>query len=97
MVSYLGLFVSRRGEAGETAFSALVERHGPMVPVCRSILRDEHDAQDAFQATFLVLFDRAGSVRERGPSRAGSMGSRTGRGLCPRLGCPSTGARVEGG
>ena len=54
------------GEAAEMAFSALVERHGPMVlRVCRSILRDEHDAQDAFQATFLVLVDRAGSVRDR--------------------------------
>jgi RNA polymerase sigma factor (sigma-70 family) len=62
----LGLFVARRNESAEIAFAALVERHGPMVfRVCRSILHDEHDANDAFQATFLVLFDRAGSIRDR--------------------------------
>ncbi len=62
----LGLFIARRGEAAEMAFSVLVERHGPMVlRVCRSILRDEHDSEDAFQATFLVLVDRAGAVRDR--------------------------------
>lgn len=45
------------------AFEALVERHGPMVlRACRSVLRDAHDADDAFQATFLVLARRAGSI-----------------------------------
>ena len=49
-------FVTAHREAGEMAFEALVERHGPMVlRVCRTILRDRHDAEDAFQATFLVL------------------------------------------
>ncbi len=63
----LGLFAARRDEAGELAFALLVERHGPMVlRVCRSILRDEHDAQDAVQATFLVLVRRGGTVRNRG-------------------------------
>jgi RNA polymerase sigma factor (sigma-70 family) len=56
-------FATRNGEAAELAFAALVERHGPMVlRTCRSILRDPHDAHDAFQATFLVLVRRAGSL-----------------------------------
>ncbi len=47
----------------ETAFAALVRRHGPMVlAVCRRILRDGHTAEDAFQATFLVLARKAGSL-----------------------------------
>src|SRR5262249_12014465 len=56
-------FATRRGEAAELAFGALVERHGPMVlRTCRGILRDEHDASDAFQATFLVLVLKGGSL-----------------------------------
>src|SRR4051794_34923130 len=56
-------YTTRGGEAAELAFSALVERHGPMVlRVCRSLLRDEHEAHDAFQATFLVLVRRAGTL-----------------------------------
>jgi RNA polymerase sigma factor (sigma-70 family) len=47
----------------EEAFEALVSRHGPMVlGVCRRLLRDPHDAHDAFQATFLVLVQKAASV-----------------------------------
>jgi RND family efflux transporter MFP subunit len=53
-------FATEQGEAAEQAFSTLVERHGPMVlRVCKSVLVDSHDAQDAFQATFLVLVKRA--------------------------------------
>src|SRR5262249_3966235 len=56
----------RGGEARERAFAALVERHGPAVlRACRSILRDEHAAEDAFQAVFLVLARKAGSLRVR--------------------------------
>ncbi len=57
----LDRFVQKRDEA---AFAALVERHGPMVwRVCRSRLGDRHDADDAFQATFLVLVKQAHSIR----------------------------------
>jgi RNA polymerase sigma factor (sigma-70 family) len=55
--------VAGGGEAAELAFAALLERHGPVVlHACRSILRDEHDAEDAFQATFLVLVRKARSL-----------------------------------
>ncbi|WP_422928729.1 sigma-70 family RNA polymerase sigma factor [Singulisphaera sp. PoT] len=47
-----------------SAFDALVKRHGPMVlGVCRAVLRDKHDAEDAFQATFLILVRKAGTIR----------------------------------
>jgi RNA polymerase sigma factor (sigma-70 family) len=56
----LNRFLSKRDEA---AFELLVWRHGPMVlRVCRRILRDAHAAEDAFQATFLTLACKAGSI-----------------------------------
>ncbi len=57
-------FATGCGEPRELAFAALVERHGPFVlRVCRSVLRDENAAEDAFQATFLALARKAGSLR----------------------------------
>src|SRR5262245_47192812 len=57
----LDRFVTGRDEA---AFEALVARHGPMVlGVCRQLLRDPNDVDDAFQATFLVLVRKAGTLR----------------------------------
>jgi RNA polymerase sigma factor (sigma-70 family) len=54
-------------DRNESAVEALVLRHGPMVwGVCRRILRDHQDAEDAFQATFLVLARKADSIRPGG-------------------------------
>jgi RNA polymerase sigma factor (sigma-70 family) len=58
----LECFINRRDEA---AFEALVRRHGPMVlGVCRRLLSHAQDAEDAFQATFLVLVRKANSLRQ---------------------------------
>jgi RNA polymerase sigma factor (sigma-70 family) len=49
----------------QAAFEALLRRHGSMVlDVCRNVQRDEQDAEDSFQATFLVLAQKAGSIRK---------------------------------
>ena len=71
----LGRFLDDRDES---AFGALVCRHGPLVfGVCRRTLRDAHQTEDAFQATFLVLARKAGSIRNReavGPWLVGVAG-----------------------
>ncbi len=54
------------GRGDPLAFEAIVARHGPTVlAVCRRFLRDPHDVDDAFQATFLILVRKAGSLRRR--------------------------------
>jgi len=66
-----GELMARYAAGNESAFEALVGRHGAMVlQVCRSFLRNEADAEDAFQVTFFVLARQARSVR-----KAGSLGS----------------------
>jgi RNA polymerase sigma factor (sigma-70 family) len=60
-------FLSGRDDVSELAFTALVQRHGRMVlGVCRRVLNDPDEAEDAFQATFLVLIRKARSIRVEG-------------------------------
>ena len=63
--------LERFAERGDpVAFEAIVTRHGPMVyTVCRQMLRDPNDVDDAAQATFLILIKKAGRIRQ--PERLG--------------------------
>jgi RNA polymerase sigma factor (sigma-70 family) len=99
------------GHREEAAFAALVQRHGPMVlGVCRRILHDPHDADDAFQATFLVLARKAGSLarpeklanwlygvacRTAARAKADAARRRTHERQCPDM--PSPEARSDSG
>src|ERR1700678_1224614 len=77
-------FVSQRDAAAELAFGALVQRHGPMVlSVCGNALHDAHDAEDAFQATFLVLARKASSLRV--PGRLGPWLHGVARRTCQKV------------
>ena len=59
-------FLTGQKEDSERAFETLLKRHGPMVlGVCRHVLRRDQDAEDAFQATFLVLARKAGTIHNR--------------------------------
>ncbi len=59
-------FTEDHGEVAELAFAALVERHGSMIlRVCRAVLHNEQDARDAFQAAFLILVRKAGTLQVR--------------------------------
>src|SRR3954466_7621557 len=84
--------------AGEAAFAALVDRHGPMVlGVCRQLLGDAQHAEDAFQAVYLVLARKARSVRD--PDLLGNwlygVATRTAR--CSRRQVARRREREEGG
>ena len=95
----LDRYLTGPGERAEMAFAALIERHGSMVlRVCRAVLRDEHDAEDAFQATFLVLARRAGSIRSRGSLASWLFGVATRVARCARsTAARRTAARAEAG
>jgi RNA polymerase sigma factor (sigma-70 family) len=59
-------FLSGQDEVAQAAFGALLANHGPLVwKVCRGVLSDAHAAEDAFQATFLILVRKARSIRRR--------------------------------
>ena len=95
----LDRFVAARDES---AFAAIIARHGPMViRVCRSVLTNPSDIDDAFQATFLVLLRKAGSLRDgdqlspwlHGVARRVSLRARSA--AAQRSGRESTGGQVE--
>ena len=108
----LGHFTTHDSAAAQQAFEAIVQRHGPMVlGVCRRRAGDAHAAEDAFQATFLVLALKAASIRKRdslGPWLHGVAAriSRRARVLSRRFGkralasgrsalCASEGSEIE--
>src|SRR5271167_1104123 len=64
--SLLERFLTGAHVESQEAFRTLVVRHGPMVfGICRHVLNEEHEAEDAFQATFLVLAQKGSTIRNR--------------------------------
>jgi len=64
--SLLEQFLTGADAESQQAFRTLVVRHGPMVfGICRHVLHEDHEAEDAFQATFLVLAQKGGTIRNR--------------------------------
>ena len=62
----LNEYLNETEPGSQEAFRELVVRHGPMVlGICRHVLNQAHDAEDAFQATFLVLARKGGTIRNR--------------------------------
>ena len=97
----LSRFAARRSEhdeAAELAFAALLARHGPMVlRVCRAVLVDRQDVEDAFQATFLVLAIRRGRFVGMARWHPGCTGWRS-RGGFGAIACGTeTAARAQEG
>ena len=87
-------FLARGDSDAEDAFATLVTRHGPMVlGVCRRMLPTSHDAEDALQATFLVLAGGPRRSCEESEWRAGSLASRCGPPRWPGAGSPGSSRR----
>ena len=90
----LDRFIARRDEE---AFALLMQRHGPLVwGVCRRVLREEQDVEDAFQATFLVLVRKAHSISKRHSLRSWLYGVASRVAVRARVARGNAGASIVG-